>query len=183
MEAREANHCNHVESICINYYDKHKSDIEDITKILSLLHRTLNSREFKIMAMIDTTAALTCQTHSLNEQRRKLKEMESETIKNHKDSVDLYTKAMAGQGQSQVDSDLHTRHRHRVPGRNLIQPFLHLQTSSMILVQGLQLKLYDHEWLELKDDINEYEYADLPWSQMVQELCGDPLLEHEDDGW
>ncbi|KAF9502594.1 hypothetical protein BS47DRAFT_1370159 [Hydnum rufescens UP504] len=51
------------------------------------------------------------------------------------------------------------------------------------VVQGLQLKLYDHEWSELKDDINKYEYADLLWSQMVQELCGDPSLEHEDDGW
>ncbi|KAF9506290.1 hypothetical protein BS47DRAFT_1399638 [Hydnum rufescens UP504] len=119
MEAREANHCNHVESIHVNYYDKCESDIEDIMKILSLLHHTLDSHEFEITAMIDATAALTCQTHSLDEQ----------------------------------------------------------------LVQGLQLKLYDHEWLELKDDINEYEYADLPWSQTVQELCGDLSLEHEDDGW
>ncbi|KAF9506283.1 hypothetical protein BS47DRAFT_1399629 [Hydnum rufescens UP504] len=103
MEAHEANHHNHVESIHINYYNKHKSDVEDITKIISLLHRTLDSHEFKIMAMIDTAAALTCQTHSLDEQHRKLKETESETVKNHKDSVDLYAKAIAGQGQSQVD--------------------------------------------------------------------------------
>ncbi|KAF9502604.1 hypothetical protein BS47DRAFT_1403406 [Hydnum rufescens UP504] len=69
MEAREANHRNHVESIRVNYYDKRKSDVEDITKILSLLHRTLDSREFEITAMIDAAAALTCQTHSLDEQR------------------------------------------------------------------------------------------------------------------
>jgi hypothetical protein len=50
------------------------------------------------------------------------------------------------------------------------------------VVQGLQLKLYDHEWMELKDNINEYEYADLPWSQSVSVLCGDPSLE-QDDGW
>ncbi|KAF9510736.1 hypothetical protein BS47DRAFT_1395709 [Hydnum rufescens UP504] len=103
MEARKANHRNHIESIRVNYYDKCESDVEDITKILSLLHRTLDSCKFEIMAMINAAAALTCQTHSLNEQRRKLMETESETVKNHKDSVDLYTKAMAGQGQSQVD--------------------------------------------------------------------------------
>ncbi|KAF9516220.1 hypothetical protein BS47DRAFT_1390999 [Hydnum rufescens UP504] len=103
MEARKANHRNHVESIHVNYYDKRESDIEDIMKILSLLHRTLDSCEFEITAMINATAVLTCQTHSLNEQCWKLKETESETIKNHKDSVDLYAKAMAGQGQSQVD--------------------------------------------------------------------------------
>ncbi|KAF9510192.1 hypothetical protein BS47DRAFT_1396195 [Hydnum rufescens UP504] len=51
------------------------------------------------------------------------------------------------------------------------------------VVQGLQLKLYDHKWSELKDNINKYEYADLLWSQMVQELCGDLSLEREDDGW
>ncbi|KAF9504763.1 hypothetical protein BS47DRAFT_1368552 [Hydnum rufescens UP504] len=219
MEAHEANHRNHVESIHVNYYDKRESDVEDITKILSLLHRTLDSREFEITAMIDAAAALTCQTHSLDEQHRKLKETESETVKNHKDSVDLYTKAMAGQGQSQVDKfsriftlaadimsqeetssnpffafKLHRRFAPHLLGLAwaIAQP--HSSISAFTLdseliacysqvVQGLQLKLYDHEWSELKDDINEYEYADLPWSQMVQELCGDPLLEHEDDGW
>ncbi|KAF9517898.1 hypothetical protein BS47DRAFT_1389353 [Hydnum rufescens UP504] len=101
MEACEANHRNHVESITSTITTS--ANQEDITKILSLLHRTLDSCEFKIMAMIDAAAVLTCQTHSLDEQCRKLKEMESETIKNHKDLVNLYAKAMAGQGQSQVD--------------------------------------------------------------------------------
>ncbi|KAF9514893.1 hypothetical protein BS47DRAFT_1391993 [Hydnum rufescens UP504] len=176
MEACKANHCNHVESICVNYYDKRKLDIEDIMKILSLLHRTLSSHKFEIMAMIDTVAALTCQTHSLDEQCRKLKETESETVKNHKDSVDLYAKAMAGQGQSQAIAQPHSSISAFTPDSESIACYSQV-------VQGLQLKLYDHEWSELKDDINKYEYTDLPWSQTVQELCGDPSLEHEDDGW
>ncbi|KAF9503696.1 hypothetical protein BS47DRAFT_1402160 [Hydnum rufescens UP504] len=181
MEACKANHCNHVKSIRINYYDKCELDIEDIMKILSLLHCTLDSHEFEITAMIDAAAALTCQTHSLDEQ------------------FDLYAKAMAGQGQSQVDKfswiftlaadivsqeetssnpffafKLHRRFTPHLLGLAwaIAQPHSSISaftpdSESIVcysrVVQGLQLKLYDHEWSELKDDINKYEYADLLW--------------------
>ncbi|KAF9509709.1 hypothetical protein BS47DRAFT_1365090 [Hydnum rufescens UP504] len=159
-----------------------------------LLHRTLDSREFEIMAMIDAAAALTCQTHSLDEQHRKLKETESETVKNHKDRSTFTLKQWPVKGSPRkkphptlsLPSNFIDDSRlicWDSPGLSLNLTLLSLLLHWILIVQGLQLKLYDHEWLELKDNINEYEYADLPWSQTVQELCGDPSLEHEDDGW
>jgi hypothetical protein len=218
MEVRKVTHRSHVESIRTNYYDKCESDVEDITKILSLLHHTLNTRKFKIAAMNNATTTLTCQTWALDKQLQKLKETEYNTIRNHENSVNLYAKALAGQGQSQVDkfsriftlaTDIVSQEEdslnpffafklHRCFTPHLLglawavtQPHSSISAftpdSESIarysqVVQGLQLKLYDHEWMELKDDINEYEYADLPWSQSILVLCGDPSLE-QDDGW
>ncbi|KAF9513846.1 hypothetical protein BS47DRAFT_1392898 [Hydnum rufescens UP504] len=97
---------------------------------------------------------------------------------------------MAGQGQSQVDkfsriftlaADIVSQEEpHPIlslpsnfiddlrlicwdsPG---LSPNLTLLSLLLHRILSLQLKLYDHEWSELKDDINEYEYADLPWSK------------------
>jgi hypothetical protein len=218
MEAHEATHHSHVESVHTNYYDKCELDVEDIMKILSLLHHTLNACEFKIVAMNNAATALTCQTQALDEQLQKLKETEYNTIRNHENSINLYAKVLAGQGQSQVDKfsciftlamDIVSQeedslnpfftfklHRCFVPhllglAWAVAQPHSSISaftpnSESIVqysqVVQRLQLKLYDHEWTELKDDINKYEYADLLWSQSVSVLCGDLSLE-QDDGW
>jgi hypothetical protein len=181
LETHEVTHHNHVKSIHTNYYDKGELDVEDITRILSLLHHTLNVHKFKIVAMNNAMTTLTCQTQALDEQLQTLKETKYNTIRNHKNSVNLYAKVLAGQCQSQVDkfsciftltADIVSQeedssnlfftfklHQCFVPHLlgltwAISQPYSSISTftpnSESIawysqVVQGLQLKLYDHE--------------------------------------
>ena len=107
MDAHKTNHCEYVKSICVNYYDKCESDLEDLMKILTLLHHMLDSCETKITAMNNTTATLIATSESLDSQCQKIREMEDNIHTKHKDSTNAYAHTLVSECKMQAEKVSH----------------------------------------------------------------------------